>query len=340
MARRFRRIGLRLFIGISILAGAITVGGLVRGTQDFKLTCSGFTSNGGRLIFDRDNTGQGLERFSLLATDGAGKVIYGPIVQDMPIGSSIEYPQGFYQAWQAAPEINPLFLTITSEEGNGQVKETIYRRTDTCRTLEGYSREVIESSTFGDVGPVDGETAPAMALNQRPVTPVSINDLADLLGLSGYGIVNTSRLNMRSGAGIQYERVAILNGGTEVAVLGRNENATWWYVQVDETRGWVSADYVILRGDLRAQGLVPSTGEIAKPRFIFYQDYPVYDVPSTQGRVMCEMAGNLEYSVVGRNDDWTWYKIDAVCNGVPMKAWADGSLGALRRDGQEVPLVE
>ncbi len=61
----------------------------------------------------------------------------------------------------------------------------------------------------------------------------------------GYGMVKTegSTLNMRSGAGTNFEKVAVLNNGTVVDIVGVDNG--WYKVSHNGTTGFVSSDYMI-----------------------------------------------------------------------------------------------
>lgn len=61
----------------------------------------------------------------------------------------------------------------------------------------------------------------------------------------GYGKVNTegSTLNVRAGAGTEFEQVAVLNNGDVVDIVGV-ENG-WYKITVSETTGFVSSDFMI-----------------------------------------------------------------------------------------------
>ena len=75
---------------------------------------------------------------------------------------------------------------------------------------------------------------------------------------TGLRIRTTANLNVRSGPGITYTRIGWLANGTVADVVGRNADNTWWEVNFPLGRGWVSAAYTQLEGDLSAE--VPVTG--------------------------------------------------------------------------------
>jgi hypothetical protein len=322
-------------IGVALITVQLSsINAAVRGTLNFRLSCTGFTSMGGRLILNRDNTGSNQEAYMVTGMDGTGNIIYGPNAETFVVGGQLIFPNGQYESWTSVPQANPLFLIVASSAGNDHAEEVIYRRTDNCSSLPVSSSTGFDQTGLNEVPRiVDAQTAPSVPLNAAPPVPISINNIANLLELPGYAIVNTSRLNMRSGSGTQFTRVAVLNGGTELVVLGRNANDSWWYVLVDGMRGWVSGEYLILRGDLRALPVLPSQGDILPPRFILYDDYPVWNGPSQTARRICTLPGNLEYAILGRDRDSEWYQVDATCDGEPVIGWVQAGLGAVRNSG-------
>ena len=173
----------------------------------------------------------------------------------------------------------------------------------------------------------DGSTSAAVSLNVAPPRPT--NPDSALESLPGYLIVNTDNLNVRSGDGPQYTVVAIVDGGTNLIALGRNQKSTWWYVLADDILGWVWNDRVLGRGDLRHVPVVPSNGEIIRPTFfVWADDYPLYDALSVNGQVICSPTGGMEYYVIGQSRirEPNWYEIEADCG----TGWIGKDNGALR----------
>ena len=61
-------------------------------------------------------------------------------------------------------------------------------------------------------------------------------------------LVNTS-LNLRTGPGINYDRILTLNANTVVPITGRLGDNSWWQVRVGTTTGWVSNQFITLYGN-------------------------------------------------------------------------------------------
>jgi len=79
-----------------------------------------------------------------------------------------------------------------------------------------------------------------------------------------YGVViNTSSLNVRSGASTKYGIVAALTKGTKVKILKKNASGSWHYIQMaNNIKGYVSANYISLTTS--SSGFVTATAT-AKP---------------------------------------------------------------------------
>jgi uncharacterized protein YgiM (DUF1202 family) len=77
-------------------------------------------------------------------------------------------------------------------------------------------------------------------------------------------VVLSERLNVRSGPGTSYGVIGVVRAGETLAVLGRNNASTWWYiccVSGTTTTGWVSAPFVQVNFAVdQAATLIPLAG--------------------------------------------------------------------------------
>jgi hypothetical protein len=311
------------------VVGAATSDGL-----DWTVGCNGFTSQGGSIVLDRDNTGQGRETFVILATDGEGRVIFGPAQESSFVGARISYAEGTIFHWTRQPIANPLLVTVTSPAGNDQPERTIYSAIGSCEDLQAVSVPGI-----GRLFIPDGTTSPSVALNTDPPRPTNPQGIGRLQP-DGYLIVNTASLNLRSGDGPQYTIVGRVRGGTELLVHGTNERRTWWYVEVGDIIGWVNGELLIARGDLRRVPVVPVLGELFLPRLFVYRANPIYQAANLQSGQLCVIDGDLEYTIVGQIMDGSWFAIAAVCDGEAVTGWIEAEQGALRNSGDlRIPVL-
>lgn len=308
-----------LILLAALLLALVASGISAAATRDnavWEVGCEGFTSNGGGFVLDRDNTGTGREVFTITAMDGAGNIIFGPVSEDFFVGGSVYINDGVTFEWDAVPAANPLMVRVVSPAGNGFVEQVIYTAEGTCRGLP------------------DG----AIELAETDIT--SVANPEDVAGIQpGYLVVNTFRLNVRSGDGPEYTIVGQVAGGEELAVLGVNETRTWWYVQSGDVRGWVITTQVINRGDLTGTPVLEAQGVILPPRYFIYGRTDLYSSASRTSTVLCEIPGDREYVVVGRNSFFTWLVVEASCDGVAVEGWLplNEDLGALRNLG-DVPI--
>lgn len=77
-------------------------------------------------------------------------------------------------------------------------------------------------------------------------------------------VVNVNGLNMRDGPGTNFNALGNLPANTQVTVLARSEDGTWWYVCClpgTQTAGWVSAQLLTPNFDgAQANALIPIYG--------------------------------------------------------------------------------
>jgi len=55
-----------------------------------------------------------------------------------------------------------------------------------------------------------------------------------------------SNVNIRTGPGADYERLGRLSAGDTVKAVGRNEAGTWFVVEIEGVRGWVTSDDAVV----------------------------------------------------------------------------------------------
>src|SRR5215471_10390411 len=55
--------------------------------------------------------------------------------------------------------------------------------------------------------------------------------------------------NVRSGPGVNYDRIGTIYAGTTYPLIGRYARAPWYLIQLPDTKGWVYTDVVKVTGD-------------------------------------------------------------------------------------------
>ncbi|MAS37508.1 MAG: hypothetical protein CL610_26160 [Anaerolineaceae bacterium] len=320
------------------------------GNPGYTVGCEGFRSDGGQLVLNRDNTGAQSEAFVVSAIDGAGNIIYEPEYDVFFVGTTVTIEPGTEASWTSSPIYNPLTLRVVSPAGNGLDAQVIASAIGTCEGLSGFgaidmlaafARNAVLRLT-GEayvLQPSDGETSMPLPLNAAPPRPVNPDGLA--ASQPGFAVVNTDNLFLRTGDSVRYEVIGVLDGGTELVVLGRNEDRSWWYVQVGGLRGWVRSEFLVLRGDLTGIPEVPVTGDYATPSlYVGYPGNQLYALPLAGTSTLCSLPGNTSFEVIGRTSNSAWYEINAVCDGVSVAGWLPADLGFLRNPGfVEIPIT-
>ncbi len=103
------------------------------GPHSFEATCDGARLIHSGFIIDRDNTGDGYEHYSIEVTDGAGNVLFSA---DAAQELGYTYgPEDIVFPYLAAPQSNPLTVTVASSAGNGLPEQTLYENVSQCVDL-------------------------------------------------------------------------------------------------------------------------------------------------------------------------------------------------------------
>lgn len=66
-------------------------------------------------------------------------------------------------------------------------------------------------------------------------------------------------VNLRTGPGTQFDRIARLPAGSTAQVVGRNSNNTWWQVNYNGIVGWAAAEFAIIQQGANLNS-IPVTG--------------------------------------------------------------------------------
>jgi hypothetical protein len=126
-----------MMMGVVGLSARPRAEALSSGMADFDISCTGITYLGGSVITaDRDNTGDGRERFYLEVVDGKGTPLYRTHPPySIPIGDSIFLPSYVTFGWWGWPEYNPISVRLVSYAGNGYDEQIILLDTGMCPGL-------------------------------------------------------------------------------------------------------------------------------------------------------------------------------------------------------------
>ncbi|MEM7129307.1 MAG: SH3 domain-containing protein [Chloroflexota bacterium] len=59
-----------------------------------------------------------------------------------------------------------------------------------------------------------------------------------------FATVNASALNVRTGPGVEYERIGTITESERYRITGKNSTDSWWQIELSNDSGWVSGDFV------------------------------------------------------------------------------------------------
>ncbi len=173
---------------------------------------------------------------------------------------------------------------------------------------------------------------------QATAAPIAPN------GLTGLGqqlaqpivIVNTSFLNVRSGPGGIYSIIGTLPGGVQMPVLARNRDASWWQVQSPFGIGWVTAEFVIPRGDFRPVPVAEVTGMMDQPRAaVAGAPVTVYVLPDASSAMLGLALAGSQLPIVGATADGAWWQVQTNVG----LGWVSQGAVALQGNGSVVQVV-
>jgi N-acetylmuramoyl-L-alanine amidase len=156
-----------------------------------------------------------------------------------------------------------------------------------------------------------------------PTVAITSLPVVDSPALTAAAAVNTGALNVRVGPGIGYASSATLSFGTNVQLLGRNNNGSWVKVKLaNGHEGWVNAtlitanvaisDLPILTAPVLTAMAAVSTGSLN-----------VRSGPGVAYGITAVLDYGVNVQLLGRNNNSTWVKIK-LANG--HEGWVNAAL--------------
>lgn len=223
--------------------------------------------------------------------------------------------------FQRADDVLVVPVGVLSQVNGGAVV-TIGRITLSC------------DATADQIATID--RSPAVGINETAPNPENLPGVAETQ--AGYLVVTTLNANLRSCDQPTCTRVAIVNSSEFLVALGTNGEVgdrLWWYVQVDNIRGWIWGDLVAIRGNLGDVPVIGTEGEPSQATvYIGYTGNLIYDSLDGSGRAICGVQAADNYPLLGRNSDTTWVYVEAQCiDGSTVQGWMDASNVAIRNTG-------
>ncbi|MGD8854793.1 MAG: SH3 domain-containing protein [Chloroflexota bacterium] len=123
------------------------------------------------------------------------------------------------------------------------------------------------------------------------------------------GLVSSGAVNVRSGPGAQYTSIAVLTGGTNVGLLGRNADASWIKVHLSNgAEGWIRGTLLLTDAPIWTLAIVeappPANGAVVNIGAL-----NVRYGPSTGYGVFAVVYRGQVVNMVGRSAYGTWAQV-------------------------------
>ncbi len=133
-------------------------------------------------------------------------------------------------------------------------------------------------------------------------------------------VVNTSRLNVRSGPGVGHSIITSVPGGTILPVTMVHSGLVWYQVTSPVGTGWVNSNFTVGRGDfsrlpseLTPPNLGSGVGDIpaGAPHLVVNTSYlNVRTGPGAGYDVLVVVKGATVLPIVGVDGGRVWYQVD------------------------------
>lgn len=154
--------------------------------------------------------------------------------------------------------------------------------------------------------------------------------------------------NVRSGPGLEFERIGLLQQGQEAEILGKDPQEFWWMIKiasVEGERGWVARDYVVAQnadevpviGTSSIQfGAIPTpaAGEPALSSAIVVN---IRAGPGTNFAIIGKLAPEQQATVVGVSPDGAWWAI-LVLSAQDQRGWISSEYATVDNSA-DVPVI-
>ena len=151
-------------------------------------------------------------------------------------------------------------------------------------------------------------------------------------------VVNTHRLNIRSGPGAHFRILTSVRGGTELAALAMDYGGLWFQVQGPTGEGWVNSHYTIARGDfsrLPQSGALPVVLPMGTPHLVVNTHrLNIRSGPGVGYGIITSVRGGAELPVVSIHSDRLWHEVEGPTGRGWVNAYYTVSRGDFSRLGR------
>lgn len=177
---------------------------------------------------------------------GAGVSRVELLVDDVPAGSSNA------PAAQGQPAYVANLEWVAQGIGLHSITVVAYRADNTASAPATINVSVVAGQPPTQPPTATPTTAPTVEATQPPAggaeqqQPTAVPPSATPSAPRG---VTTIGLNVRSGPSTLYPVIGAFLAGSDVELVGRNQDSSWWVVPFGSRQGWISAQFVTATGD-------------------------------------------------------------------------------------------
>lgn len=171
-----------------------------------------------------------------------------------------------------------------------------------------------------------------------PLTPMAALAQAS----DAHVVINTYRLNVRTGPGAGHDIITNLPGGTTLAVTMLSTDRKWYEVSGGFGTGWLRGSYTVERGDWSAvpwQGAPANLGggtaiPAGAPHLVVNTSYlNARTGPGAGHSVLVVLSGGTKLLVTAIDRDGKWYQVETSAG----TGWVNSSYTAIRGNFTEIP---
>jgi uncharacterized protein YgiM (DUF1202 family) len=179
------------------------------------------------------------------------------------------------------------------------------------------------AATWAKVRLFNGQEGWVNASLIDPTVAITSLTVVDAPALTAAAAVATGALNVRSGPGIGYASTAVLSYGTNVQLLGRNNNGSWVKVKLaNGHEGWVNA--TLITPNVAISSLPAVTAPALTPMAaVSTGSLNVRSGPGVAYGITAVIDYGVNVQLLGRNNSSTWVKVK-LANG--HEGWVNAAL--------------
>ncbi len=166
----------------------------------------------------------------------------------------------------------------------------------------------------------DEENVPIVssALAQDPAPP------ADTPTLEEATVILLGEMNIRSGAGTEFDLVGTAIAGQEFGITGKNQEEDWWQIDFDGQTGWIYAPFVVASNtdNVPVVATDPTPPEDTTPPAETTEPEPAAPLATANGLInvrtgpgtnyptLGEASTGQQFAILGKTQDDEWWQID------------------------------